>query len=167
MRHSKEDILLFKAYLDEHGFKTNWKDPFFSWVHKTHGDDKLPEDPDRFFVELPIKTSDRAPYDFADIMLVFDQDVVRFELTFYFNTFMEELSEADDFKHAIQKHDDLWFPALRDCLEDVERQFRLEWETRYDTTIEDCLHGSFGNDGLQKIANLTASVYKIFEAGLK
>lgn len=163
MNRSKENFLKLKDMLDDKGFKTTWKDPFFTWVHNTPDDGICPEETDRFYIKLSDVKFRRIPCDLATVVIVCDNDTFHFELTFYFNSLMEEMTEAEEFSKTISKHGDCWFPLLRDYLDDIERLFGLEWETRYDTTIEDCLHGIFDINGLQKIVNLAGSIYKALE----
>jgi hypothetical protein len=162
-RETKRLYERIKSDLEKAGFTTNWRQPFFAWMHPEWGrsssDDT--DDPRGLYVSLiPVPTV--VPYDFAEAHIhLSSPDRLRFSLNVYFTRVFDQIYQPQDFNAIVGVHDAAWFPALRHSLRNVQRRFSLYWDTEYDCQIEDSLNGILPVRQRKKIVEILSAMREL------
>jgi len=158
---TKVEILIttIQDRLEEAGFKTSWRKPFWAWMHpEWKGDDaKKPHDGKTLYVSnIPLPP---VPHlDFAEAKIDVHDDRIYFELTYYFHKVLEGAVEAGEIRKIHEQHDSEWFPKLQEYLLDVLTRFFLKWDIEYDESIEDALWGNFTTESVDQVVVIMEAI---------
>lgn len=159
MSEEKALIANIKDRLEEAGFTTTWRRPFWKWMHpEWKGDDAIkPHDESTLYVSnIPLPPV--AQVDFAEARISVNDDHIYFELTYYFHKVLEGAIEAEEIRKIHEQHDSEWFPKLQEYLLDVSTRFFLKWDIEYDESIEDSLWGNFTTESVDQVVAIIQAI---------
>ena len=138
---NKPKITELKELLEKEGFKTTWRNPFFTWLYPPvfgKGEPDLDAGEILYILDPPIPKI--GPLDFTTICLM-AQDRLLLLFSFFYYKALEGLIRGDDIKRIYKQHASSWFPVLSPYYEKVASHFSLQWDSEYDVYIEDSLYG--------------------------
>lgn len=152
-------IFDFKEILQKEGFKTSWKDPFFIWLNKgrhEHGEPEQGLNSSLYILDPPIPKL--TPFDYAAAEIRFNGQIY-FCLSIYYCHVLENLTEADEFNQIFDQHATSWSLAIADYFYDLSSQYSLNWQSEYDSYIEDMLIGRFPFEEMDRVVSLIRKIW--------
>jgi hypothetical protein len=155
---NKPEITELKELLEKQGFKTTWRNPFFTWLYPPvfgKGEPELDAGEILYVLGPPIPKI--TPLDFTTVCLMV-QDRLFLQLSFFYYKALEGLIREDDIKRIYREHASPWFPALSSHYEKVATHFSLQWDSEYDVYIEYSLYGFFPFEKLDRAISLIRTI---------
>lgn len=159
MNEDVAPISSVKAALEDAGFETSWRRPFWTWMHpeSRENDNTLFHAGSTLFVTgLPMPEG--VPADLAEAEMHFYDDRFYFCFTLYFYTVLKNALEVEDFKTIHGQHDREWFPKLQECYFDAAFRFMLKWDIEYDESIEDSLYVTLEPDEAHLVTDMVRAL---------
>ena len=144
--------------LREMGFVLSWENPFFSW---SHGAEIVPFDGNvtqddtlsrLYVVDPPVPKL--TPFDIATVSLSASNRDLRFELSLYYSSMIEEIIEAEEYNDICLKHDAEWAPLVCEHMMPVMERFSLSIDVEYDVFIEWCLYKTLRNKEWDQVIDI-------------
>jgi len=155
----KPTIMQLEEILEKEGFRTSWKDPFFSWLNQLAFEKGEPEQGLKsrlYILDPPIPKV--APFDFAAASLMIDWQIF-FSLSIYYCRVLENVSEAEEFHQIYDQHALYWTPPIAIYFNNIACEYSLNWDSEYDACIEDTLFGTFPLEKWDQVLSLVRKIW--------
>ena len=130
--------------LEAEGYRTSWDDPFMRAVHPEWEDRGKPSPGTQAALHVLDPPLPRlCPFDLATVRVSMNPTCpgLRVQLLFYYWRDLEPLVDAGPIEALFEMHGSEWRPRLERHFHEVAKRFSLQWDTEYDSHIEDCLWG--------------------------
>jgi hypothetical protein len=158
----KKLLVEIKEKIENEGFKTSWRNPFFDWVQgipaglipqKDGTGDIL------YVIDPPVPRL--TPFDLAAVSISITHTLY-FTLTLYYCKVLDDAVEADRINEINDWHASQWSVKTAVYFNDIACKYGLEWDTEYDEYIDDTLFGNFPVDSPDQIISIMRDIKEAY-----